>query len=1073
MLFQKKPCVIAGLVAAMGVGIALSVPASASALDASDTNEPQVLVEGVSVADAGKELLNEVEWSTNAVDVKGTNATENPDVDIAEGTTPIPSDDNEHVDSPGEVAPGSSSADDDITGNQTNVADEVTNSQGGFDESGDQGNSAASSEMSEPFESTDAASSSVERFEPKQVGWNYDDATGNWYYADSNNVLVENSWRYINGAWYWLGKNGVMATGFAQVGEEGYNFSNSGAMYSGCWSRDSVDNSWYFSSGSGSLLSKWQYISGSWYWFDPATYKMLTGWLNQDGESSSTKYYLSDSGAMVSDNWITDSGDWYYADHSGAMAKGWRYVNGLWYYMDSDSSKMQTGWFDQGSAKYFLDDSGAMATGWVANEGNWYFADPSGAMATGWRYIGGQWYWLAPQDHVMVKGLQTIGASRYFFNNASGAMAVGWGQDSDGTWYWGSPSGSLAAGWVNVGGTWYYLEPDTNKMVTGFRSIGNDDYFFNIQSGAMATGWGLDSETGRWYRASASGSLLSGWQYINGIWYYLDASTKVMYENQWLNDKGKAYYLSASGAMAVSQVIHDANGNVYYVDQSGISQSGWHENYYFNQNADVNGRYAALLGLQTIEGAQYYFDPTVGMLSRQWVSINGVDKAYAGKDGKISSDVLMRDGVVYQKSANGQYMQVSNGEFTLDGAIFRADKNGHLMLGWVTLPEGQKYYSVAGLRRDEFFTLDNSTDGAKYYSDTNGIKQVGKLVLGAVTYFLGNDGVLRTGWLDMKGIAEFKDGRHHFNDNDGSMAIDWLLLKGCWYLFNTDGVMLTGWQDKNGQRYYLDTSSGVMKTGWLKQEFNDTHRWYFFADSGAMATGWAQVGGTWYFFTTSDNFTSYDNVLYANKGQMLTGWLSNGGYWYFLSREQGWNGFAEGAMVTGLYTIDGKKYAFDPSGAQDSHLEWVMSQIMWLSSGTQYLIAVDSASYHTYIFQGGAGNWTPIYSWLCGVWMDGYSRAGDYTVGGEGACYNWTRWMDGRNNFKGGYRTTYYPEDDIRYFTGICFDLGFHSTIGWEGGYSDWGQLGRNISHGCIRLLESCAKWIYDNALPGTRVRLF
>lgn len=142
-------------------------------------------------------------------------------------------------------------------------------------------------------------------------------------------------------------------------------------------------------------------------------------------------------------------------------------------------------------------------------------------------------------------------------------------------------------------------------------------------------------------------------------------------------------------------------------------------------------------------------------------------------------------------------------------------------------------------------------------------------------------------------------------------------------------------------------------------------------------------------------------------------------------------------------------------------------------SATQYLIMVDTANYRTVVFKGRAGNWTPLYDWLCGVGMPGHeTQKGEYTIGGDGACYNWTRWNDGRNNFKGGYRTTYYPEDDLKYFTGYCLDIGFHSCIGWEGGYSDWSQLGKGISHGCIRLIEANAKWIYDNAMPGTKVRI-
>ena len=156
-------------------------------------------------------------------------------------------------------------------------------------------------------------------------------------------------------------------------------------------------------------------------------------------------------------------------------------------------------------------------------------------------------------------------------------------------------------------------------------------------------------------------------------------------------------------------------------------------------------------------------------------------------------------------------------------------------------------------------------------------------------------------------------------------------------------------------------------------------------------------------------------------------------------------------------------------------------RIKGLYSWTQYLIAVDVPNHRTVVFQGSYiqskgcyGNWTPLYDWGCGTgrlyYHDGEGTPrGTYTIGGGGADYNW---MPG-GYVPGGYRTTYWVKNDVKYFTGFFLNLGFHSTVGIEGGYSDSSQLGVNISHGCIRLLEKNAKWIYDNALPGTKVVVY
>ena len=94
---------------------------------------------------------------------------------------------------------------------------------------------------------------------------------------------------------------------------------------------------------------------------------------------------------------------------------------------------------------------------------------------------------------------------------------------------------------------------------------------------------------------------------------------------------------------------------------------------------------------------------------------------------------------------------------------------------------------------------------------------------------------------------------------------------------------------------------------------------------------------------------------------------------------------------------------------------------------------------------------------------------GIYRIGGN-ADYNWN---ESGNYTPGGYRTTYWAINDVTYFTGFLLNLGFHSTVGYQGGYSDANQLGKHITHGCIRLAEDCAKWIYYNALPGTKVYVF
>ena len=136
-------------------------------------------------------------------------------------------------------------------------------------------------------------------------------------------------------------------------------------------------------------------------------------------------------------------------------------------------------------------------------------------------------------------------------------------------------------------------------------------------------------------------------------------------------------------------------------------------------------------------------------------------------------------------------------------------------------------------------------------------------------------------------------------------------------------------------------------------------------------------------------------------------------------------------------------------------------------SDTNYLIAVDAVQCHVVLFQGSAGNWELVFDALAGT-GDPYLASTDtdgYGVTGEGG----NPWGSLRGYFKLGSTTTGYTDSDgrreydsadqLKWFRSIYMDYGFHSTCG---NYSDPSQVGKRISHGCIRLLEQYAKMIYD-----------
>lgn len=87
--------------------------------------------------------------------------------------------------------------------------------------------------------------------------------------------------------------------------------------------------------------------------------------------------YQNNSG--ICKGWLLDRGNWYYLDPStGIMQTGWKYVDGHWYYL-SDSGAMCTGWRKIAGKWYLFNSSGEMQTGIVHDGQSWYYLDDSGA----------------------------------------------------------------------------------------------------------------------------------------------------------------------------------------------------------------------------------------------------------------------------------------------------------------------------------------------------------------------------------------------------------------------------------------------------------------------------------------------------------------------------------------------------------------------------------------------------------------------------------------------------------------------------------------------------------------------
>mgnify|MGYP000794194696 FL=1 len=224
-----------------------------------------------------------------------------------------------------------------------------------------------------------------------------------------------------------------------------------------------------------------------------------------------------------------------------------------------------------------------------------------------------------------------------------------------------------------------------------------------------------------------------------------------------------------------------------------------------------------------------------------------------------------------------------------------------------------------------------------------------------------------------------------------------------------------------------------MKTGWAKIG----GKWYYLNKSGYMAEGWKKLSDTWYY-------------LNPGSGAMATGWIQPDKTWYYLK--------SSGAMVTGRHVIDGRASLFDGSGAWLGYENVERLFTMWAqpeTSSTKWLILVDTSRCKVGVFWGSKGHWELQRMMDCAPGKASTpTKKGRFTVGSKGYYFD-----------SGAARCFYFTQFSGNYL--------FHSVLYYQNSKPTSimdGRVGMGLSHGCVRLKLSNAKWIYDNIPRGTKV---
>ena len=135
------------------------------------------------------------------------------------------------------------------------------------------------------------------------TGWVLDGGT--WYYATGSGALAS-GWLNLNGAWYWLDPSThAMATGVQTIGSCEYIFNSTGKMMANCWSNG--DGSWMYHSSSSGAIDLKGIMTDSGIQLIDDDGNARTGWI----ESQGARYYCSASGVILT-GWQQIAGSWYY-----------------------------------------------------------------------------------------------------------------------------------------------------------------------------------------------------------------------------------------------------------------------------------------------------------------------------------------------------------------------------------------------------------------------------------------------------------------------------------------------------------------------------------------------------------------------------------------------------------------------------------------------------------------------------------------------------------------------------------------------------------------------------------------
>ena len=426
----------------------------------------------------------------------------------------------------------------------------------------------------------------------------------------------------------------------------------------------------------------------------------------------------------------------------------------------------------------------------------------------------------------------------------------------------------------------------------------------------------------------------------------------------------------------------------------------------------------------------------------EWVPVSGIvfntDKKYVTDDTPFELDAT-----IYPEDASDQDLIWESS----DPSVISVDENGTvtpIKNGTATITAYDSEMKVSAsceVTADMLNGICKNTADGNWYYYRNGI----------IDRTYTNVGKNANGWWYVKnGQVDFSYTGVKSNEN-GS----WRIVRGK-VDFNCNDIVKSedGWWYVRGGKVDFG-HSGVDKNvnGWWrivngKVDFNcnsveKNHLGWWYIRGGKVDFGYTGVAknanGWWKIDNGKVNF-GFNGVGVNNNGA----WYIRGGKVDFgYNGNVKWNG-------TDCYVANGK---VTMSGVSVQ----ISSRAAYASSDTNWLIVTDTSACKVAIFAGSKGNWSTVKYISCSPGKPSTPTVkGEFKVTGRGLSFG-------------------KPSYDCWYYTQFYGDYLFHSVIYNKGSKTSIqdGRLGMQLSHGCVRLALSEAKWIHDNIPNGTKVIVF